>query len=163
VFLVDDRHLADMDRHGDLVSAFSFIHLVRALAWHEPMALANRFDIDKDGVTGERDLQLMARAMANARTERGTAGVDLVAAIDARVNDVFYRQEPHLMRRYTALAFDNIRRDPAAFMRACVYRALRLFIVNGTSDSWTTQQFEGSRRVYIAATVVSAWYLLAGF
>jgi Dolichyl-phosphate-mannose-protein mannosyltransferase len=227
VFLVDDRHLADMDRHGDLVSAFSFIHLVRALAWHEPMALANRFDIDKDGVTGERDLQLMARAMANARTERGTAGVDLVAAIDAhadradvrfvdgshlsiphdwngritdvvpdgpiarqmlvsytrvaslpdppatdwgpdpcrqvidvRVNDVFYRQEPHLMRRYTALAFDNIRRDPLAFARACVFRALRLFIVNGTSDSWTTQQFEGSRPVYVAAGIVSASYLL---
>src|SRR6185369_10092059 len=78
-----------------------------------------------------------------------------------RVNDVFYRQEPHLMRRYTALAVDNIRRDPAAFVRACAYRALRLFIVNGTTDSWTTQQFEGSRPVYVAAGIVSASYFLA--
>jgi hypothetical protein len=64
------------------------------------------------------------------------------------------------MRRYTALAFDNIRRDPAAFARACAYRALRLFIVNGTTDSWTTQQFEGSRPVYVAAGIISASYLL---
>jgi len=43
------------------------------------------------------------------------------------VNDVFYRSEPHLMRRYTALALDNIRRDPARFVikggSAWIYRA----------------------------------------
>jgi hypothetical protein len=79
---------------------------------------------------------------------------------NARVNDAFYRLEPHMMRRYTALAFDNIRRDPAGFFRACVYRVFRLFIVEGTSDSWTTQQFEGGGRVYQLARAASVSYLL---
>ena len=42
---------------------------------------------------------------------RGPAadGVDICRVLDRVViNDVFYRKEPHLMRRYTALAFDNI-------------------------------------------------------
>src|SRR5262249_10956834 len=82
--------------------------------------------------------------------------------MDVHVNDVFYRREPHLMRRYTALAFDNIRRDPEAFVRACAYRALRLFVVEGTSDSWTAQQFEGSHAVYLAAGIVSGLYLVVG-
>ena len=44
-------------------------------------------------------------------------------------NDVFYRREPHLMRRYTALALDNISRDPRAFVAASLYRMARLFLV----------------------------------
>jgi len=36
-------------------------------------------------------------------------------------NDVFYRREPHLMRRYTALALDNIsRRSPGIRGRVAV-------------------------------------------
>jgi hypothetical protein len=229
VFFVDDRHLADLDRHGDIVSAFTFIRAVRAIAWHETPSLSDRLDLDHDGAITKNDLQLIARALANAATERGTSGPDLVAGLDAdadsadvrfvdgstltvprswheritdvvprgglaqqmcvghiraaslpdprvtdygadpcqqvidvRVNDVFYRREPHLMRRYSALAFDNIRRDPMAFVGACAYRALRLFVVGGTSDSWTTQQFEGSRRVYLTAGIVSGLYLMAG-
>jgi hypothetical protein len=229
VFFVDDRHLADVDRHGDLLDAFDFARVVRALAWGEPLPFGNRLDLDGDGRITLADLQLSARALSHAATEVGTSGPDLIASIDThpesaevrfvdgsvlsvprtwneritelvprgnlaqqmcvghvrlaslpdprltdvgpepclqlediRVNEVFYRREPHLMRRYTALAFDNIRRDPAAFVRACAYRALRLFIVDGTSDSWTTQQFDGSRRVYLAASLVSASYLLAG-
>jgi dolichyl-phosphate-mannose-protein mannosyltransferase len=227
VFFVDDRHLADLDRHGDLVSAFTFVRAVRAIAWHETPPVPNRLDLDHDGVITEHDLQLIARALANAATERGTSGSDLVAGLDAgadsadvrfvdgstlsvprswhelitdvvprgvvaqqmcvghmraaslpdprvtdynscqqmidvRVNDVFYRREPHLMRRYMALAFDNIRRDPLAFVVAGAYRALRLFVVGGTSDSWTAQQFEGSHAVYLAAGIVSGLYLVAG-
>src|SRR5213078_1163761 len=45
------------------------------------------------------------------------------------VNRVFYRDEPHQMRRYSALAFDNIRRDPLGFALASAYRAVRLFVV----------------------------------
>jgi hypothetical protein len=37
---------------------------------------------------------------------------------NVRVNDVFYRREPHMMQRYSALALDNIRRAPLAFVSA---------------------------------------------
>src|SRR5262249_48393800 len=34
------------------------------------------------------------------------------ASVDVVVNQVFFRREPHMMRRYLALAADNIRADP---------------------------------------------------
>jgi hypothetical protein len=79
---------------------------------------------------------------------------------DVAVNQVFYRREPHMMRRYSALAFDNIRRDPAGFAAASAYRAVRLFLIQGTSDLRTAQQFTASRRIYAAGTVVSAVALI---
>jgi hypothetical protein len=78
---------------------------------------------------------------------------------DITVNDRFDRREPHMMRRYTALAFDNIRRDPVAFVAASIYRAGRLFVIRGTSDEATTQQFDASGRVYFAGTLLTAAYL----
>ena len=75
------------------------------------------------------------------------------------INDVFYREQPHAMRRYSALALDNIRREPVAFVTAALYRAFRVFVVIGTSDIWTTQQFSGSRIVYSAATIVTLSFL----
>ena len=42
-----------------------------------------------------------------------------------RVNEVFYRREVHEMGRYLALAFDNIGRDPGAFLAAAAYRLVR--------------------------------------
>jgi hypothetical protein len=75
-------------------------------------------------------------------------------------NAVFYRKEPHLMRRYMALSFDNIERDPWAFAAASAYRIVRLFIVRGTDDRRTTQQFENSGLVYSAGFVLSIGYLL---
>jgi hypothetical protein len=69
------------------------------------------------------------------------------------------------MRRYSALAFDNIRRDPLAFAWASAYRAMRLFVIQGTKNRHTAQQFSRSRVVYAAATIVSVTYallLLAG-
>jgi hypothetical protein len=71
------------------------------------------------------------------------------------VNQVFYRSEPHRMRRYTALAFDNIRRDPLGFAEASLYRAVRLFVIAGTGDAYTTQQFTRSGLVYALATAAS--------
>ena len=62
------------------------------------------------------------------------------------------------MHRYSALALDNIRRDPLAFLRASAYRALRVFIVEGTDDARTAQQFSRSRAIYAAATVATAGY-----
>jgi len=75
------------------------------------------------------------------------------------VNQVFYRREPHMMRRYGALAFDNIRLDPVAFLIASAYRSIRLFVVEGDSDPFTAHQFSGSSRIYALATFVTAGLL----
>src|SRR5207237_1257057 len=80
---------------------------------------------------------------------------------DVAINRVFYRLEPHLMRRYSALAFDNIRRTPLSFAAACVFRATRLFIVSGSTDVHTAQQFDKSRRIYAPATMAAAFGSLA--
>jgi hypothetical protein len=77
-----------------------------------------------------------------------------------RVNAAFYRREPHMMRRYSALALDNIRRTPGAFALASAYRSVRLFVIAGTADRSTAQQFASSGRIYLVATIVSASYLL---
>jgi hypothetical protein len=79
---------------------------------------------------------------------------------EVRLNDVFYRKEPHDMRRYIALAADNISRDPAAFAAASAYRAIRLFVMRGVGDRRTAQQFSGSRFVYLAGLVLSVSYLV---
>src|SRR6185503_14213969 len=79
---------------------------------------------------------------------------------DLAVNQVFYRREPHMMRRYSALALDNIRRDPIGFAWASAYRALRLFVIEGTSDRFTAQQFNQGGRIYGAAKAVSIVFLM---
>jgi hypothetical protein len=80
---------------------------------------------------------------------------------DVRVNEVFYRREPHEMARYTALAFDNINRDPIAFFTASAYRMVRLFIIRGTGDQQTTFQFPLSRLIFDAGLVASLAYFIA--
>ncbi len=74
------------------------------------------------------------------------------------LNRVFYRREPHMMQRYLALASDNIARDPLAFAAASAYRVVRLFIILGTSDRATTQQFRWGSLAYGLGTVFSAAY-----
>ena len=78
---------------------------------------------------------------------------------ELKVNDAFYRQQPQAMRRYSALAFDNIRRDPPGFLAASLYRMYRVFVVVGSSDVWTNQQFRGARAVYAAAQAASLAFL----
>ncbi len=63
------------------------------------------------------------------------------------------------MRRYSALALDNIRREPLAFLEASLYRVYRVFVVVGSSDKWTNQQFAGAAAVYAAATAASLAFL----
>jgi hypothetical protein len=82
-------------------------------------------------------------------------------SVEVRVNDVFYRREPHMMRRYSALAFDNIRREPGAFLLASAYRAVRLFVIEGASDTFTAQQFTRSAWIYAAGTGASVALLLS--
>lgn len=77
------------------------------------------------------------------------------------VNEPFHLREPHLMRRYTALAFDNIRRDPVGFLLASAYRMGQLFIIRGSDDAWTAQQFTASRLIYLTGFALSASYFLA--
>ena len=67
--------------------------------------------------------------------ERPSHGAVCAELEGVRVNQVFYRREPHLMQRYSALAFDNIRRAPLAFVTASVYRAVRVFVISGHQRS----------------------------
>jgi dolichyl-phosphate-mannose-protein mannosyltransferase len=83
--------------------------------------------------------------------------LDRVAA-----NRVPYRRLPHELRRFTALALDNIRRDPGGYLAASALRALRVFIVTGSEDQRTAYQFSGAGRVYAIGRAVSV-ALLAAF
>ena len=78
---------------------------------------------------------------------------------EVTINDIFYREQPQSMRRYSALAIDNIRRDPIAFAKASLYRMYRVFVVVGSNDKWTNQQFRGARTIYGAATAASLAFL----
>lgn len=79
---------------------------------------------------------------------------------EVTINTPFYRVQPHEMRRYSALALDNIRRDPAAYAVSVLYRSVRLFIIMGSDDQGTAHQFDNSRLVYLAGTVASGGFFL---
>jgi hypothetical protein len=112
-------------------------------------------------ISGDAATALSYARVPRWRTATGDAGPSACQQLEnTKVNEVFYRREPHMMRRYTALALDNISRDPLAFAMSSLYRAGRLFVIRGTSDQLTTQQFESSRAVYMAGTVLSAVYLV---
>jgi hypothetical protein len=224
VFFVDDRHLADLDRHGDLLDAFDVIRVLRGIGFDEPV-IDSRLDVTHNGHVDADDLGLIVRTLLadeNAVPPNVQVTADVTRSPDAvavrfidgssievprvwsgmitdlavtpgiaarlcytrrrwtsleatppagapdmcrtiesvRVNAVFYLSEPHQMRRYTALAWDNIRRAPGAFAAASAYRAVRMFVVQGTSDASTGWQFEGSRTVYAVATLASLSYVL---
>src|SRR4029077_18629102 len=78
---------------------------------------------------------------------------------EVTINDVFYRVQPQAMRRYSALALDNIRREPLAFLKASLYRVYRVFVVVGSTDKWTNPQFSGAAAVYAAASAASVKFL----
>jgi Dolichyl-phosphate-mannose-protein mannosyltransferase len=141
----DERHLRMVFRDG------SSIDVPRR--WNGTIT-----DLAFDGALA---VELMPSRVPLASVARPSAHRQRCAALeDVDVNRVFYRAEPHLMRRYSALAFDNIRRDPWGFARASAYRAVRVFVIEGSEDRHTAQQFSRSRIVYAAATVVSVAYLL---
>jgi len=71
------------------------------------------------------------------------------------VNAPYYRQQIDAMRRYQALALDNVRREPRAYLAGVAYRAVRVFFIEGSDDLHTAQQFSGSGRVYGAAKAAS--------
>src|SRR5205085_461943 len=70
-------------------------------------------------------------------------------------NRVPYRRLPHEMRRFTALALDNIRRDPVGYAAASALRAVRVFVITGSEDQRTAYQFAGAGRIYAAGRAAS--------
>jgi hypothetical protein len=92
---------------------------------------------------------------AQLSRERHAVAATPCAVDHLAVNAPFYRQEPHSMRRYMALALDNIREDPVAYAASVAYRAVRVFFIEGSDDVHTTQQFAGGSRIYKAAFIVS--------
>src|SRR5262245_17928788 len=76
------------------------------------------------------------------------------------INGVFYRRELDGMQRFTALALENIRRDPRAYLVSAGYRALRLFVINGSDLKQRSQQFDNSGWVYAGGSLASMLYLV---
>jgi hypothetical protein len=74
-------------------------------------------------------------------------------------NRVPYRRLPHEMRRFTALALDNIRHDPEGFIKASAHRALRVFVIEGSSDTRTAYQFKRAGIIYAIGRAASMVYL----
>ena len=127
-------------------------------AWHEKLT-----DVTFAGAQAE---MLMRARTSIAALTRPAPDIDVndnaipCALVEGvRVNDVFYREQPQAMRRYSALALDNIEREPLAFVEASLYRMYRVFVVVGSTDKWTNQQFSGAAVVYAAATVASLTFL----
>ena len=117
-------------------------------------------DLDVAGnLAGALVSRWRTRTSLTAPPGASTDGCPLLEEVGA--NTVFYRAELHMMRRYMALAMDNIGRDPLAFVAASAYRMLRLFIIRGSDDVHATQQFSGARLAYTAGTILSAAYFCA--
>ena len=140
-------------------------HTVRAAfpdgsSWSVPRSFANNLADIVVTLEGEMASTLVAsrRTFTSLITPPSAASACL-PAVEVRANARFNWREPHMMNRYMALAADNIRRDPGGFMLASLYRMVRLFIVYGTDDRATSQQFRGSNLVYAVGFAASVGYL----
>lgn len=65
VFFVSDDHLGDMDRHGDLLDVFDIVRLMRHFAWDEALPVADRLDVNGDGVVDPADLEMAVTHLLN--------------------------------------------------------------------------------------------------
>lgn len=137
----------------ETASGQAIVHLTDGSRLLVPPSVRRQTDFSVDGTLASA-LVSRSRTLASIGESRARcSGLD-----EVRINDVFYRREPHEMRRYTALAFDNIGRDPWAFVAASAYRMVRLFIIRGTADRMTTQQFPLSGIIFQGALVASLTY-----
>jgi hypothetical protein len=125
-----------------------------------PRTATRTVDFDVRGA----DQSMATNIMRSARSFRGPPlNADAVLPHDhgrdyqllASMDRVFWRAEPFWMDRYTALAVDNIRRSPTAFVFASARRLIRMFVVAGSDDQSRSAQFDSSRFVYRAATFAS--------
>ncbi len=131
-------------------------------AWRVPRTFADNLTDITVSLDGDMAAALVSRRRtftSIAHPPRRATGAECYPAEDVRMNAPFNWREPHLMNRYMALAADNIRRDPGGFALASLYRAVRLFVVYGSSDRATSQQFRGSGLVYAAGFLISVSYL----
>jgi hypothetical protein len=129
-------------------------------SWSVPRSFADTITDIAVTLEGEMASSLVTRrrtftSIAAPRLRPGPC----MPANEIRTNARFNWREPHMMNRYMALAADNIARDPAGFVTASLYRMMRLFVVYGTDDRATSQQFQGSRLVYLVGFIASAAYL----
>lgn len=165
--------IGDLLRHAPATSIHitSDAHAVQLVladgsTWSVPREFANTHSDIVVSLDGEMAGALVSRRRtftSIAYPPRRPLAGECVPADDVRINAPFNFREPHMMNRYMALAAENIRRDPAAFVRASAYRMVRLFIVYGTADKDTSQQFRGSRAVYAAGFTISIAYLAVFF
>ena len=113
-----------------------------------------------------QSLASRSRSMASLRLPLPQADTPkpVPCRVDVGINRVPYRRLPHEMRRFTALALDNISRHPVAYLAASATRAVRLFVVQGSNDKRTAAQFSGSSARYRAGRAIGLLYfaLLAG-
>jgi hypothetical protein len=102
-----------------------------------------------------------SRSFANTRPQNTATNGQAPAADPCmtmsavRLNGVPYRRYPHELRRFMALAWDNIRHDPWAYLTASAARAVRVFIIAGSEDVRTAYQFSGAGRVYAIGRAIS--------
>src|SRR5262245_5675761 len=81
VFFVSADHLGNLDRHDDLLDVFDVVHLVRHLAWAEPVAPLDRLDVNGDGrLTGADVADAVNALLADAQRDQTDARVDHDAA-----------------------------------------------------------------------------------
>ena len=154
--LVNVPARVEHDQETALISLGSGSSIAIPRAWRGRIT-----DLTVTGPYAERLMYSHASlsGLSHPPVEISKADLACGAVGEVKVNSVFYRVEPQAMRRYSALAFDNIRRDPFAFVKASLFRFYRVFVVVGTSDKWTTQQFSGARAIYAAATAASLTFL----
>ena len=109
-------------------------------------------------------IQSRSRAFASISPAALTPDPDettaCLAVVIPTINRVPYRRQPHEMRRFVALAMDNIRANPRAYLLASLHRAFRVFVIEGSADKNTAAQFSRSGLVYQAARAASLLYLL---
>jgi hypothetical protein len=144
------------DDHTALITIGAGSTITIPRAWHEQLT-----DVTIVGVFAETlmhaHVSLAALTHPAPAVSKGDATCALVEEL--KFNDVFYREQPQSMRRYSALGIDNIRRAPLSFLSASLYRVYRVFVVVGSKDKWTNQQFGGATAVYAAAQAVSLTFL----
>ena len=123
-----------------------------------PRSSSNWTDLQVDGELAGSLVSRWRTFTSIAHPPHKAGPGECVIANQLRINNVFYRNQPHMMQRYFALATDNISRAPLAFAAASAYRAIRLFIIRGSADVATTQQYSFGAVAYAAGTVLSAGY-----
>ncbi len=152
---------------GDVVSSFradqrqAVITFADASMLTIPRASSGRIsDVVPVGDYASRVASASLPMWALTHPPRTPANGECAPLSNLGVNRAFQLAEPDAMRRYTALAWDNIRAAPGPYLASAAYRLWRLFVIQGTDDRQTAYQFGHSGLVYRAATALSLTYFV---